>query len=216
MNNLFKALIFSLFGLISAAPSTAEPTTIAILGDSLVQGYGLTPDAGFVPQMSRWLADQGLDVTLINAGVSGDTTAGGLARIDWTLGVDVDALVVALGGNDALRGLEPEAAKANLDAILRAAAANDVPVLLVGIHAPGNFGAEYKLAFDAIYGDLARLHGVSLYPDFLKALFDLPDRGAMLRDFYQADALHPNARGVALVVADMGPAVAALADIAAD
>ena len=216
MNNLFNALIFSLFGLVSAGPGAAEPATIAVLGDSLVHGYGLAPEAGFVPQMRRWLAGCGLDVTLINAGVSGDTTAGGLARLDWTLGADVDALVVALGGNDALRGLEPDAAKANLDAILRAAASRDVPVLLVGIRAPGNFGMEYKLAFDAIYGDLASLHDVALYPDYLKVLFDLPDRGAMLRDYYQADALHPNAQGVALIVADIGPAIVALSQKAAN
>ena len=216
MNNLRNTLIFSFFGLVITGQSAAEPVTIAALGDSLVHGYGLAPDMGFVPQLQRWLSDQGLDVVLINAGVSGDTTAGGLARVDWTLGSDVDALIISLGANDALRGLEPEAAMANLDAILTVAKSKNVPVLLVGIHAPGNFGPDYKLAFDAIYSDLASLHNVELYPDFLIALFDLPDRAAMLRDYYQADALHPNAQGVALIVMDMGPAVAALAAAVAD
>ncbi len=216
MNNLLNALIFSLLGLVSTGQSAAEPVTIAALGDSLVHGYGLAPNMGFVPQLQRWLSDQGLDVAVINAGVSGDTTAGGLARVDWTLGPDVDALIVALGGNDALRGLKPDAVQGNLDAILSTAAAKDVPVLLVGIHAPGNFGPDYKLAFDAIYSELASLHKVALYPDFLKALFELPDRAATLHDYFQADALHPNAQGVALIVLDMGPAVAALAEVAAD
>ena len=216
MNNLLNTLIFSLFGMAVAGQSTAEPVTIAALGDSLVHGYGLAPGMGFVPQMQRWLSDQGLDAVLNNAGVSGDTTAGGLARIDWTLGFDVDALIVSLGANDALRGLDPEAARANLDAILTVVESNNVPVLLVGIHAPGNFGPDYKQAFDAIYSDLAELHNVELYPDFLMALLDLPDRAAMLRDYYQSDALHPNAQGVALIVMDMGPAVAALAKAAAE
>lgn len=216
MNNLLNTLIFSLFGLVAAQQSAAETVTIAALGDSLVHGYGLAPDMGFVPQLQRWLSDQGLDVALINAGVSGDTTAGGLARINWTLGPDVDALIVALGGNDALRGLSPDAAQANLDAILSVAERENIPVLLVGIQAPGNFGPDYKLAFDAIYAGLAKLYHVALYPDYLKVLLDLPDRAATLRDYYQADALHPNASGVALIVSDIGPMVAALSRMVAE
>ena len=215
MNNCLNALIFSLFGLICAGPGAAEPVTIAVLGDSLVHGYGLAPDMGFVPQLQRWLSDHGQDVVLVNAGVSGDTTAGGLARVDWTLGPDIDALMVSLGGNDALRGISHEAVRANLDAILSVAAAKDVAVLLVGIRAPGNFGPDYNLAFDAIFSELASVHNVALYPDFLKALFDLPDRTATLRDYYQTDALHPNAQGVALIVMDIGPTVEALAKVAA-
>lgn len=215
MHNRLKALIFSLFGLFCAGPGAAEPVTIAILGDSLVQGYGLAPDEGFVPQLQRWLTDRGQDVVLVNAGVSGDTTAGGLARVDWTLGPDIDGLVVSLGGNDVLRGISPESARANLDAILRVATDRDVAVLLVGIRAPGNFGPDYKLAFDAIFSELASLHKVALYADFLKVLFDLPDQTVMLRDYYQADALHPNAQGVALIVTDIGPSIMALAKVAA-
>ncbi len=215
MNNRLKALVFSLFGLIYASSGAAEPVTIAALGDSLVHGYGLAPDMGFVPQLQRWLTDRGQDVVLINAGVSGDTTAGGLARVDWTLGSNIDALIVSLGSNDALRGIRPEVVRANLDAILSVSADKDIAVLLVGVHAPGNFGPDYKLAYDAIFSELVSLHKVALYPDFLKALFDLPDRAATLRDYFQADALHPNAQGVALIVMDIGPTVEALAKVAA-
>ncbi|MFV2038161.1 MAG: GDSL-type esterase/lipase family protein, partial [Paracoccaceae bacterium] len=142
MNNLRATLILSIFALAPGGPTTAEPVTIAALGDSLVQGYGLARDLGFVPQLQRWLDNQGLAVVVINAGVSGDTTAGGRARIGWTLGADIDALIVSLGANDALRGVDPAASKANLDAILATATARAVPVLLVGIQAPGNFGPE--------------------------------------------------------------------------
>ena len=119
--------------------AAAEPVTIAALGDSLTQGFGLVPEAGFVPQLEAWLKDAGADVALINAGVSGDTTAGGLSRVGWTLTPEVDAMIVALGGNDLLRGIDPAASRANLDGILAAAAEADVPVLLVGIESPQRF-----------------------------------------------------------------------------
>lgn len=127
-----------------ASPVIAEPVTIAALGDSLTQGFGLPPEDGLVPQLQRWLEANGAEVTLINAGVSGDTTAGGLARIDWTLTDEVDALIVALGGNDVLRGIAPEAVRANLDGILTKATARDLPVLLVGTEAPQNFGPRLQ------------------------------------------------------------------------
>ena len=117
---------------LSSPAAADDQVTIAALGDSLTQGYGLVPEQGFVPQLQDWLTMRGHQVSLINAGVSGDTTAGGLARIGWTLTADVDALIVALGGNDLLRGLPPEASRANLDGILQAAATAGVPVLLVG------------------------------------------------------------------------------------
>jgi acyl-CoA thioesterase-1 len=149
---------------------------------------------------------------MMNAGVSGDTTAGGAARIAWSLTDEVDAVIVALGGNDFLRGLPPEAVRANLDAILAEIGSRGLPVLLVGMQAPGNFGAEYKAAFDAIYPDLAEAHGAALFPDFLQGLADLDDPALVVRDYLQGDAVHPNAAGVALIVARMGPEVLALVD----
>jgi acyl-CoA thioesterase-1 len=192
-----------------ASPAAAQTITIAALGDSLTQGYGLAVEDGFVPQLQDWLTARGHDVTLINAGVSGDTTAGGLARIGWTLSADVDALIVALGGNDLLRGLPPETSRANLDGILQAAGSADVPVLLVGFEAPGNYGPEFKAAFDAIYPELAADYGVLHADSFLGPLTDAAaaDPRAALARYMQADGIHPNATGVARIVEALGPLV---------
>ncbi len=193
-----------------SVPAFADQITVAALGDSLTQGYGLPADQGFVPQMQGWLQVEGLDVTLINAGVSGDTTAGGLSRIAWTLTDEVDAVIVALGGNDMLRGIDPDTVRANLDGILTAAGDADVPVLLVGMDSPSNYGPDYEAAFDAIYPELAESHGALLHANFLGALAALEDRDFALRTYMQADAIHPNAEGVALIVEEMGPSVAKL------
>ena len=193
--------------------ANAEPATIAILGDSLVQGYGLPAEQGFVPQLQNWLNLNNIEAKVLNAGVSGDTTAGGLARVDWTLTDDVDALVVSLGANDALRGLDPATARANLDGILNAADKRTIPTLLVGIPAPGNYGPDYKATFDAIYPALSQSHGILLYPNFLRALTDQHDRNQALSLYFQPDALHPNADGVRLIVEDIGPSIAQLADM---
>ena len=191
------------------APVQAE-TVIAALGDSLTQGYGLVPEQGFVPQLEAWLIAEGEDVRLINAGVSGDTTAGGLARVDWTLTDDVDAMIVALGGNDLLRAIPPEASRANLDGILKAASTRNNPVLLIGLSAPGNYGPDYKTAFDAIYPELAEEYGALYVESFLGALQAEADQGAALRQFMQSDGIHPNADGVGKIVAALGPQVRAL------
>lgn len=191
------------------APFAAEaaPQELLAFGDSLTAGYGLPPDQGFVPQLERWLADHGAEVTVQNAGVSGDTTAGGLARIDWALSAPVDAMILTLGGNDLLRGLPPKEARANLDAILTKADVKGIPVLLVPMQAPGNYGPDYKADFDAIYADLAAKHGALLARPFLAPILTLPDRQKALADYVQPDGLHPNARGVALVVKALGPKV---------
>lgn len=181
--------------------------TVAALGDSLTQGYGLPQNDGFVPQLERWLNAQGVEARVLNAGVSGDTTAGGLSRVGWTLTPEVDAMIVALGGNDLLRGIDPAASRANLDGILEAADAAGVEVLLVGMSAPGNYGPEYKQAFDAMYPDLAEAHGTLYMDSFFAGLTDLPDRGAAMRDYMQADGIHPSAEGVALIVEALGPVV---------
>jgi acyl-CoA thioesterase-1 len=201
---------FGLVTIVSAGMVSAEPITIAALGDSLTQGYGLPADQGFVPQLSDWLTAQGAEVDLINAGVSGDTTAGGLSRIAWTLTDDVDAVIVALGGNDLLRGIDPAVSRANLDGILKVADERDLPVLLVGMDAPANYGADFERAFDAMYPELAKSYGALYHPNFLGALASQEDPVATLRDFMQGDGIHPNAAGVALIVQDLGPQVLAL------
>ncbi len=190
-------------------PTKAEPVTVVALGDSLTAGYGLPPEQGLVPQLQGWLTAAGAEVMVVNAGVSGDTTAGGLSRLDWSLTPETDALMVTLGGNDMLRGLPPEEARANISAILAGAKAKGLPVLLVGMQAPGNYGAEYKAAFDAIYPELAAEFGATLYPFFFQGMTEGDADPALLRPFMQEDGIHPNAEGVARIVADLGPAVQA-------
>lgn len=192
---------------VMTVPAWAEPVVVAALGDSLTQGFGLTPEDGFVPQLERWLVANGVEVSMLNAGVSGDTTAGGLSRVDWTLSDDVDAMIVALGGNDLLRGIDPAVSRANLDGILRAAQARDLPVLLVGLEAPGNYGPDYKSDFEAMFPELADQYGALLYPDFLAPLRAEEDQASALERLMQADGVHPNAEGVALMVEGIGPEV---------
>lgn len=199
-----KAILAFVFGLYGFS-ATAGPVTIAALGDSLTQGYGLAQQDGFVPRLENWLKEQGADVVLINAGVSGDTTAGGAARIDWTLTPDVDAVIVALGGNDLLRGIAPEVSRANLDNILTATQAAQVDVLLIGVPAPGNYGAGYKDAFDAIYPELATQFGTQYAQNFLSGVTG--DNGRAKPGVMQGDGIHPNAKGVTLIVEALGPAV---------
>ena len=196
---------------LAAGPAVAEPITVAALGDSLTQGFGLVPDQGFVPQLEAWLTESGAEVAIINAGVSGDTTAGGLSRVDWTLTDDVDALIVALGGNDLLRGIDPAVSRANLDGILQAATARDLPVLLVGLEAPGNYGPDFKADFEAMFPELADSYGALLYPDFLAPL-RTGDQTEALQRLMQPDGVHPNAEGVKLMVAGIGPEVLELID----
>lgn len=187
--------------------AAAEPAQVVALGDSLTAGYGLAEGEGFVPQLQAWLAANGSDAVVMNAGVSGDTTAGGLSRLDWALAPEADALIVTLGGNDMLRGLPPAEARANLDAILTKAQAKGLPVLLVGMQAPGNWGPEYKAAFDAIYPDLAAAHHVLLADSFFGPLLNGATDPAAIASWMQADGIHPNAEGVKVIVAGLGPKV---------
>ncbi|TCO71991.1 acyl-CoA thioesterase-1 [Rhodovulum euryhalinum] len=204
-----RALKLAVAMVLAVAPggALAEEVTIAALGDSLTQGYGLPQGEGFVPQLEAWLRAQGAEVTVLNAGVSGDTTAGGLSRVAWTLTPEVDAMIVALGGNDLLRGIDPAASRANLAGILKAAQEAGVEVMLVGLSAPGNYGPDFKSAFDAMYPELAAEYGAMHFESFLKGLTDLPDRGAAMRDYMQEDGIHPSAKGVSLIVEAMGPTV---------
>lgn len=187
--------------------ASAAPHILVALGDSLTQGYGLPPEDGMVPQLQAWLLAHGADVTVINAGVSGDTTAGGLARADWALVPETDAVMVLLGGNDLLRGLPPEAARANLDAILAKTEARHLPTLLVPMTAPGNLGADYKKAFDAIFPDLAARHGAVLADPYFTPLLARQGQTARLAAYMQDDGLHPNKAGVALAIETLGPKV---------
>ncbi|WP_232279551.1 arylesterase [Roseobacter sp. AzwK-3b] len=191
--------------LLVATPAMAEDVTVLAFGDSLTQGYGLPEAQGLVPQLDAWLAAKGVKVDLINAGVSGDTTAGGAARVDWSLTPEVDAMIVTLGGNDLLRGLDPSDARSNLRAILESARSRDVEVLLVGMKAPGNYGAEYQTAFDSIYPDLAQEFGTLYFENFFAGLGQ--DDPAQARRYFQPDGIHPNSEGVERIVEALGPAV---------
>jgi len=184
------------------APSAAAaaPIRIVALGDSLTAGYGLPEADAFPVRLQAWLKSHGLDAQVVNAGVSGDTTAGGLARLDWSLAGKVDAVLVELGANDALRGLDPGEAKGNLDEILTKLEERKLPVLLLGMRSPANWGKGYRDDFDAIYPELAQAHHLPLYPFFL-------DGVALQQDLNQADGLHPNARGVEVIVDRVGPYV---------
>lgn len=182
----------------------AEPITIVALGDSLTAGYGLGVEQGLVPQLQEWLVAHGSDALVVNAGVSGDTSAGGLSRLGWSLTPGVDALIVELGANDMLRGVDPAVTRANLDAILVQADAAGLPVLLVAVKALGNYGEDYRAAFNAIFPDLAKSHDTLLMPDF----FDpLRRDGKPMAGLIQRDGLHPNAQGVDLVIEALGPQV---------
>ncbi|MSP83324.1 MAG: arylesterase [Alphaproteobacteria bacterium] len=180
---------------------------LALLGDSLTAGYGLAARDAFPARLGAALAAAGRAVIVQDAGVSGDTTAGGLARLDWVLGDAPDVVLVELGANDALRGLDPEAAYASLDAILTALAQRGILVVLAGFKAPRNLGPEYTEAFDGIYARLAERHGVPLYPFFL-------DGVALDPELNQTDGLHPNAAGVAVIVGGILPTLLPVIDTA--
>ena len=194
---------------LAASPTFAEKLTLVAFGDSLTQGYGLRQADGFVPQLQSWLTANGADVTVLNAGVSGDTTAGGLARFDWTLTPDVDAILLNLGGNDLLRGIDPASSRANLDAMLTKAQALNIPVLLVGLRAPGNYGPAFKADFDAMYSDLAAKFNIPVTDNYFFPLIDQSTR-LLSTDLMQPDGLHPNAKGVIVAVNALGPQVSDL------
>lgn len=191
---------FSALAVIVAVTGVAAAEVkIVALGDSLTHGYGLPAEDGFAPQLEAWLQANGApDAVVVNAGVSGDTTAGGRARLVWSLGDNADALIVELGGNDLLRAIDPASSRENVDAILSEAAARDLPVLLTGMKAPSNYGPEFKAAFDAIYPELAAEYGALYDPFFLEGLVGDPS-------LFQQDGIHPNAAGVQRLVARFGP-----------
>ncbi len=193
-----------------ATPALAAPLKLIAFGDSLTQGYGLPDGDGLVPQLEAWLRAHGTDVAVENAWVSGDTTAGGLSRIDWTLVGGGDAIMVELGGNDLLRGIDPANTRANLDAILKAVAAKGLPAMLIGLTAPANYGTDYQTQFDAIYPALAAQYHADLVPNYFAPLLGAEDKTAAMKDYMQSDGIHPNAAGVKRIVASLGPQVQAL------
>ena len=178
---------------------------VFILGDSITHGFGLPEEEGLVNQLSNWFSNNGTAVSFINGGVSGDTTAGGVERLSWSLTEDISAVIVALGSNDVLRGFPPEITKENLSAIIDIAQGNKVPVLLIGTYAPGNYGEEYKSNFDAIFTDLAEEKNIAYIDSYLKPLLDEVSKGKDVMHLLQADGLHPNPNGVRVVVEYISP-----------
>lgn len=197
MLKLFTAL--ALLAL-TAAGAAAAPVTILALGDSLTAGLGVGPAETFPARLEAALKAKGHDVKVINAGVSGDTAADGAARLDWALAEPVNAVIVELGANDALRGLPVAQAEQALDRLLTALAEKKLPVLLAGMRAPPNMGPEYQAAFDGMYQRLAAKHGVLLYPFFLDGVAADPKLN-------QGDGMHPNPAGVDVIVARILPSV---------
>ncbi len=184
---------------VSALAATAE-LRIAVLGDSLSAGYRLPVEQAFPQQLEAALRQQGHRVRVLNAGVSGDTTAGGLARLDWVLADRPDLVIVELGANDALRGLDPARARENLDTILTRLKAAGVRPLLAGMRAPRNLGRDYYTKFDRLYPELAQRHAIPLYPFFLDGVAGRPELN-------QEDGMHPTASGVAVIVKSILPLV---------
>jgi acyl-CoA thioesterase-1 len=186
-----------------AVPRTGEAAAsprILAFGDSLTAGYGLPVDEGFTARLQAKLRADGIDATVINGGVTGDTSAGGLARIDWALAEKPDLVILELGANDMLRGIDPKVTRANLDATLGRIRAAGAKVLLAGMRTLANWGEDYEREFNAIYPALAEKYGVALYPFFL-------DGVAMQPELNQADGLHPDEAGVEIIVARIAPVV---------
>jgi acyl-CoA thioesterase-1 len=175
-----------------------QPVKIAVLGDSLTAGYGLPAGAAFPARLQAALRAKGHAVEIHDAGVSGDTASGGLSRLDWSVPDGTHAVIVELGANDALRGIDPKVTRAALDGILRRLKERGMAVLLAGMRAPRNLGEDYARAFDAIYPELAAAHGVPLYPFFLEGVVT----DAALN---QGDGIHPNAAGVEVIVRGIAP-----------
>jgi acyl-CoA thioesterase I len=185
---------------VSGAPAATKPIKLAVLGDSLTAGYGLPAAAAFPERLQKALHDKGIDVEAINAGVSGDTASGGRDRLDWSIPAGTDAVIVELGANDALRGLDPAITRAALDDIIKKLKARGAAVMLCGMYAPRNLGPDYVAKFDPIYPDLAKAYDLTLYPFFL-------DGVAGDAKLTQADGLHPTAQGVDVIVARIMPTV---------
>ncbi|PTC00176.1 arylesterase, partial [Thalassospira xiamenensis] len=190
----------SLFGIHDAQAADNAPQTLMLYGDSLMAGYGLSHEDGFAPRLEAALRDAGHNVKVINSSVSGDTTAAGLSRLEWALVDDPDIVLLELGANDALRGVEPSQTRENLDEIIGKLRDRDVAVLLAGMMAPPNMGKEYGAEFNEIYPELAAEYQLAFYPFFL-------DGVAADSSLNQDDGIHPNADGVKVIVERILPKV---------
>jgi acyl-CoA thioesterase-1 len=197
---LFLMIAFILMTELLLSPASAAPIRLLILGDSLTAGYGLPHADGFEVQLQQALHAHGYDVSIIDGAVSGDTSAGGRARLDWVLADGADAAIVELGANDGLRGLDPSAMEANLRAILDTLAAKHIPVLFTGMYAPPNLGPDYERAYRAAFDRLGQRPGLLYDPFFLQGVAEVPG-------LIQGDGLHPNAEGVRHEVSRLLPLV---------
>ncbi len=202
---IFASFVFVWLG---ATPAKAdinvcEGRKLVVFGDSLVAGFGLEPGAAYPEQLAKKLEAEGLKIEIINAGVSGDTTSSGLARLDWSLGEGANAVILELGANDALRGISPEVTEKNLSAMLSKLKEKNIEVLLTGMMAPPNMGFAYIKAFNGIYPRLADKYKVALYPFFLEGVVADPNLN-------QADGIHPTKEGIAIIVEKTMPAVQTL------
>ncbi len=204
ISQIKRAVFVALLALLFAPAAHAASIKILALGTSLTQGLGLPPGTELTALLEAHLKANGIDATVINAGVSGDTSAGGLARLDWSLADHPDAAMIELGSNDALRGIAPQETEKNLSAILSKLRAQHMPVLLLGMKAPRNLGPEYDAQFDAIYPRLAKKYDALFYPFVL-------DGVAMNAKLNQADGIHPNPAGEKIVADRLFPDVLALA-----
>jgi acyl-CoA thioesterase-1 len=198
--NLFRALLVAIVAALVALPSAAEPVGIVGFGDSLMAGYRLGPGLSFADKLQAALRKDGYDVTVANAGVSGDTTGDGLARLDWSVPEGTDMVILELGANDMLRGVDPALTRTNLETMIVRLKKRNIKVLLFGMMAAPNLGQDYQKAFDAIYPDLAAKYSLPLYPFFL-------DGVAGHRDLQLDDGLHPNAKGIDRMVSGALPLV---------
>jgi acyl-CoA thioesterase-1 len=186
----------------TAAVSVVKPIKMVVLGDSLSAGLGLSASAAFPERLQKALKSKGIDVDMVNAGVSGDTSSGGRDRLDWSVPAGTEAVIVELGANDALRGLDPSVTRAALTDILTRLKARGIAVLLCGMVAPPNYGSDYAARFNAIYPELAKSFAVPLYPFFLQGV-------ATVAGLNQADGMHPTPEGVDLIVKNILPTVEA-------
>jgi acyl-CoA thioesterase I len=200
LRTLPGAIVCALALWANVAVAADKPVTIVALGDSLTAGFGLAAADAFPAKLQQALVAKGVAITISNAGVSGDTMSGGLARLDWSVPPDTDAVILELGANDALRGLDPTVTRRALDQILAAFAKRNIPVLLCGMLAPRNLGADYARTFDPMFPDLAKTYDAVLYPFFLDGVAGDPKLN-------QRDGLHPTAAGVDVIVAKILPKV---------
>lgn len=190
----------SITGINAASAQTPATIKLAVLGDSLTAGYGLPADAAFPVRLQKALRDKGIKIDVLNAGVSGDTASAGRDRLEWSIPEGTEAVIVELGANDALRGLDPGITKAALEDIIKRLQARKISVMLAGMYAPRNYGPDYAAKFDPIYADLAKTYNVPLYPFFL-------DGVAGESKLNLADGLHPTAEGIDRIVAKIMPSV---------